>query len=277
MDAFLLALKDLSVLVLPTLGALVLIFLLFLLYRLYLMMKKVDVLLDRVNKTMDIVDKELTDLQVSLGVLTSLANGIITVQNFTKHSVTTVALFLVEHFETIKAWVLNLFDKKSETTVVEEPEEERNAQKGTDMEDIKKTLEKVVESGKDIAEDIKLKENFEKAKDVTLDAVDKVVTKFEEIKNDEELKAKIKEKADDVVESSRKIIDDIKENENVQKVVETVKEGAKTVSDKTVEFFEKPEVQEKIEEVKDKTLDIAEKGVSKLREWLKPDEKDEEE
>ena len=59
------------------------------------------------------------------------------------------------------------------------------------MEDIKKTLEKVAESGKDIAEDIKLKENFEKAKDVTLDAVDKVVTKFEEIKNDEELKAKI--------------------------------------------------------------------------------------
>ena len=44
-----------------------------------------------------------------------------------------------------------------------------------------------------------------------------------------------------------------------------------------VEFFEKPEVQEKIEEVKEKTLDIAEKGVSKLREWLKPDEKDEEE
>ncbi|NTW90671.1 MAG: hypothetical protein HGA35_01845, partial [Erysipelotrichaceae bacterium] len=69
------------------------------------------------------------------------------------------------------------------------------------MEDIKKTFEKVVESGKDLAEDIKLKENFEKAKDVTLDAVDKVVTKFEELRNDEELKAKIKEKADDVVET----------------------------------------------------------------------------
>ena len=127
MDAFLLALKDLSVLVLPTLGALVLIFLLFLMYRLYLLMKKVDLLMDRVNKTMDIVDKELNDLQVSIGVLTSLANGIITVQNFTKHSVTTVALFLVEHFESIKAWLLNLFDKKDEVKVQVEPEEERNA------------------------------------------------------------------------------------------------------------------------------------------------------
>jgi uncharacterized protein YoxC len=127
MDAFFLALREISVLVLPTLGALVLIFLLFLLYRLYLMMKKVDLLMDRVNKTMDIVDKELNDLQVSIGVLTSLANGIITVQNFTKHSVTTVALFLVEHFESIKTWLLGLFDKKEEVKVQEEPEEERNA------------------------------------------------------------------------------------------------------------------------------------------------------
>lgn len=126
MDAFFLALKEISVLVLPTLGALVLIFLLFLMYRLYLMMKKVDLLMDRVNKTMDIVDKELNDLQVSIGVLTSLANGIITVQNFTKQSVTTLALYLVEHFESIKSWALRLFDKKNEVQV-EEPEEERNA------------------------------------------------------------------------------------------------------------------------------------------------------
>lgn len=126
MDAFFLALREISVLVLPTLGALVLIFLLFLMYRLYLMMKKVDLLMDRVNKTMDIVDKELNDLQVSIGVLTSLANGIITVQNFTKQSVTTLALYLVEHFESIKSWVFGLFDKKNEVQV-EEPEEERNA------------------------------------------------------------------------------------------------------------------------------------------------------
>ena len=34
------------------------------------------------------------------------------------------------------------------------------------MEDIKKTFEKVVDTGKDLAEDIKLKENFEKAKEL---------------------------------------------------------------------------------------------------------------
>lgn len=126
MNAFFLALREISVLVLPTLGALVLIFLIYLFYKLYLMMKKVDLLMDRVNKTMDIVDKELNDLQVSISVLTSLANGIITVQNFTKHSVTTLALFLVEHFETIKSWLFGLFDKKEENTM-EEPIEEQNA------------------------------------------------------------------------------------------------------------------------------------------------------
>ncbi|HET6784725.1 MAG TPA: hypothetical protein VFH18_01745 [Erysipelotrichaceae bacterium] len=126
MDAFFLALREISVLVLPLLGALVLIFLLVLFYRLYLMMKKVDLLLDRVDKTMNIVDKELNDLQVSIGVITSLANGIITVQNFTRSSVTTLALYLVEHFETIKAWIFGLFDKKDEVQTPE-PEEEQNA------------------------------------------------------------------------------------------------------------------------------------------------------
>jgi len=126
MDAFFLALREISVLVLPLLGALVLIFLLVLFYRLYLMMKKVDLLLDRVDKTMNIVDKELNDLQVSIGVITSLANGIITVQNFTRSSVTTLALYLVEHFETIKAWIFGLFDKKDEVQTPE-PEEELNA------------------------------------------------------------------------------------------------------------------------------------------------------
>ena len=52
--------------------------------------------------------------------------------------------------------------------------------------------------------------------------------------------------------------------------MESVKDGARTVSEKTVEFFEKPEVQEKIEVAKEKTLSIAEKGMSKLKEWLKP-------
>ncbi len=126
MDAFFLALREISVLVLPLLGALVLIFLLVLFYRLYLMMKKVDLLLDRVDKTMNIVERELSDLHVSIGVLTSLANGIITVQNFTKHSFTTLAMYLVEHFETIKSWIFGLFENNNEVQV-NEPAEEQNA------------------------------------------------------------------------------------------------------------------------------------------------------
>ena len=126
MDAFFLALREISVLVLPLLGALVLIFLLVLFYRLYLMMKKVDLLLDRVDKTMNIVERELSDLHVSIGVLTSLANGSITVQNFTKHAFTTLAMYLVEHFETIKSWIFGLFENNNEVQV-NEPAEEQNA------------------------------------------------------------------------------------------------------------------------------------------------------
>ncbi len=127
MDAFFNSLSEISVIFLPILGAMVLVFLLFLFYRLYLMMKKVDLLLDRVDKTLNVVDQELNELKTSIEVLSGVAKGVLYVQNFTKHSLMTATVFLAEHFEGIKKWFQDIFDKKSDTDTQTEADEERAA------------------------------------------------------------------------------------------------------------------------------------------------------
>ena len=127
MDAFFNSLSEISVIFLPILGAMVLIFLLFLFYRLYFMMKKVDLLLDRVDRTMNVVDQELNELKTSIEVLSGVAKGVMYVQNFTKHSLMTATVYLAEHFEFIKQWFQDIFDKKSEPDIQTEADEEKAA------------------------------------------------------------------------------------------------------------------------------------------------------
>jgi uncharacterized protein YoxC len=112
MDALLASLREISVLILPSLGALALIFLLVIFKKVYDLMKRLNLLLDRVDKTMDVVDKELSELQVSLQVINGLAKGILTVQSFTKHSLTTLAIFLADHVGSIKEWLKSVFEPK---------------------------------------------------------------------------------------------------------------------------------------------------------------------
>ena len=127
MDAFFNRLSEISVIFLPILGAMVLIFLLFLFYRLYYMMKKVDLLLDHVDRTMNVVDQELNELKTSIEVLSGVAKGVMYVQSFTKHSLMTATVYLAEHFDFIKKWFQDIFDKKSEPDVQTEADEEKAA------------------------------------------------------------------------------------------------------------------------------------------------------
>ena len=127
MDAFFNSLSEISVIFLPILGAAILVFLLFVLYRLYLMMKKLDLLLDHVDRTLNIVDQELNELKTSIEVLSGVAKGVLYVQSFTKHSFMTATVYLAEHFESIKQWFQEIFDKKSEPVEQAEAEGEQAA------------------------------------------------------------------------------------------------------------------------------------------------------
>ena len=57
-----------------------------------------------------------------------------------------------------------------------------------------------------------------------------------------------------------------KTNEKVNKVCGDVKEGYD-------DFMSKPEVQEKVDKAKDVTIDLAEKAVEALKQWLRPEDK----
>ena len=57
-----------------------------------------------------------------------------------------------------------------------------------------------------------------------------------------------------------------KTNEKVNEVYGNVKESYD-------DFMSKPEVQEKVDKAKDVTIDIAEKAVEALKQWLRPEDK----
>ena len=59
----------------------------------------------------------------------------------------------------------------------------------------------------------------------------------------------------------------------INKTNEKVSEVCTNVKDSYDEFMAKPEVQEKVEKAKDVTIDIAEKAVDALKQWLRPEDK----
>jgi hypothetical protein len=158
---------------------------------------------------------------------------------------------------------------------------------------IDEAKDKVVTETIRVVDDLNVDDKLEKAQVVLKEAFDAVSLKIEELRHDEELREKIRAARDKVVHKTIEVVDDIKENENVQKtvknvqeraqefsedlnknetfqqVVKTVKESAQRVTEKTQEFFERPDVQEKIEDLKDKTIEVAELGVDKLKKVLR--------
>lgn len=75
-------------------------------------------------------------------------------------------------------------------------------------------------------------------------------------------------------ETASKFKEKVTDNEKFMEVVENVKDKTiatgKAVKEKTTEFIQREDVQENIEKAKAKTVDIAEKGVGKLKKWLSP-------
>ena len=132
-----------------------------------------------------------------------------------------------------------------------------------DNEDVKKTLAFVKSKAKDLY-DSALKSindfmNQEKVKD--------------SLSNANEFASKVVDKVSDVYNDA---VEAAKKNETIKNISEKVSAGYENVVKSTKEFLEKPEVQDRIDKVKDGTIDIAEKAVEALRNWLRPEDKKEE-
>lgn len=139
---------------------------------------------------------------------------------------------------------------------------------------LKDVFEKAAKHSKAFAEDVHLKENVDEFYAKVKEAATVLGKKVGEVAQDEEVRERFKELTDPIVKSAKNLSEQVNKNDRVKKVVDSVKEGVgegvEFVSEKTNEFFEREDVQKNLEKAKDKTIEWADKGVDKLKGWLKP-------
>lgn len=146
---------------------------------------------------------------------------------------------------------------------------------------LNKAIDGLASVGKDIKNSEQVNKTVEYVKAKAKELSDSALKKIEEIKNDEALKNRITETANAVKEKGEELIESVKENETVMNVVNTVadavKDGIENVKEGIENVVSKPEVSEKLNKAKETTLDVAEKAVKALKDWLRPENKDSEE
>ena len=109
---------------------------------------------------------------------------------------------------------------------------------------------------------------------------DFTMKKIEELKTNEDLKKGlnqaeelIKDVAGKAQVKAKEAYDKALENEDIKKAVDKAGAAIDDAKKNIEEFIKKPETQEAIEKAKDTTIDIAEKAVAALKDWLKPEDK----
>ena len=117
-------------------------------------------------------------------------------------------------------------------------------------------------------------------KDTANDVKDKVVeyTKSPEFKEGvEKAQDFLKDASDKIMDVASDVKEKISSNEDAMNLINKTSEKATEVytnaKESYDEFMSKPEVQEKVEKAKDVTIDIAEKAVEALKQWLRPEDK----
>lgn len=125
MDEFLQILREVSVLILPILGAGVLIFLLVLLKNVLDLIKQASATVEHLEKTLGVVDEAIDDVSASLKTVRAITNGIDAAGAMASQSLTKLAKLVVENYDSIKNWFLALFNKTDNNIKesVYEPEE----------------------------------------------------------------------------------------------------------------------------------------------------------
>lgn len=123
MDAFFASLSEISSLLLPTLGAVSLVFLIVVLKKVYDLLKEVIVIVSHMDQTLKVVDETLTEIQAPVKTVANVARGIDTVTNLTQHSLVSVSKLFIDNFDLIQSWFKSLFKPKEHKESVFEPDE----------------------------------------------------------------------------------------------------------------------------------------------------------
>ena len=182
---------------------------------------------------------------------------------------------------------------------------------------MKKKIEEISRNADKVEGDLaaKAQEVKEKSVDVLNKAIVKVKGMYDSAASKEEIAKTltfVKGKAKDLSESATKAFESFKENEKTKKALSGANEAINKVADKVTtvyndavdslknneqlkdlggkvsegygnvkkgveDILNKPEVKETFDKVKDTTVDIADKAVAALKDWLKLDTKEEKE
>jgi len=112
MDQLLNQLSALSVLLLPILGVVVLIFLILILNHFLKMMKQLSGTVTKVDSTIQTVEDRLNDLKGPLHTINRISGSVDLVQDATENAVKMFIVAVSSNFDLIKDWVTTLLDKR---------------------------------------------------------------------------------------------------------------------------------------------------------------------
>lgn len=145
--------------------------------------------------------------------------------------------------------------------------EKANAIRDKAVEIITKACEKLLEMAKTVKDSDELAKGIELVKSKTKDLTEATLEKLNEIKNNPE----VLEALEAVSNKAKEIYGEVRENEKVKVGVKVANNIYDDVRGNVTEYMSRPDVQEKVDKAKDTTIDIAEKAVDALRNWLKPE------
>lgn len=112
MDELILKLSELSALLLPILGVVVLIFLILLLRQTLNILKQVSGTVTKVDSTIQTVENSLLELKGPLHTLNRISGSVDLVQDATENAIKTLIVAVSSNFDLIKDWITAFLDKK---------------------------------------------------------------------------------------------------------------------------------------------------------------------
>ncbi|MHC1736061.1 MAG: hypothetical protein AB9921_10380 [Erysipelotrichaceae bacterium] len=112
MDELILKLSELSALLLPILGVVVLIFLILLLRQTLNILKQVSGTVTKVDSTIQTVENSLIELKGPLHTLNRISGSVDLVQDATENAIKTLIVAVTSNFDLIKDWITAFLDKK---------------------------------------------------------------------------------------------------------------------------------------------------------------------
>lgn len=112
MDELILKLSELSALLLPILGVVVLVFLILLLRQTLNILKQVSGTVTKVDSTIQTVENSLLELKGPLHTLNRISGSVDLVQDATENAIKTLIVAVTSNFDLIKDWITAFLDKK---------------------------------------------------------------------------------------------------------------------------------------------------------------------